>query len=73
MNALSAAQTKEMLLAAAQAVIESKPLLTEIDSKIGDGDHGIGMETGMRKAGRPSGRCLSPPRSTPFSKPWAAP
>lgn len=51
MNALSAAQTKEMLLAAAQAVIESKPLLTEIDSKIGDGDHGIGMETGMRKAG----------------------
>jgi dihydroxyacetone kinase phosphoprotein-dependent L subunit len=34
----------------ADKIIESKPLLTEIDSKIGDGDHGIGMAGGMRKA-----------------------
>ena len=50
MNSLGMAQTKEMLLSVAQAIIESKALLTEIDSKIGDGDHGIGMEIGMQKA-----------------------
>lgn len=50
MNNLTIAQTKEMLLAVADAIIESKPLLTEIDSKIGDGDHGIGMAGGLEKA-----------------------
>jgi dihydroxyacetone kinase phosphoprotein-dependent L subunit len=34
----------------ADRIIENKPLLTEIDSKIGDGDHGIGMAGGMQKA-----------------------
>lgn len=42
-------QTKEMVLAVCDAVIENKPLLTEVDSKIGDGDHGIGMALGMGK------------------------
>lgn len=39
-----------MLHAVANAIIENKPLLTEIDSRIGDGDHGIGMAKGMEKA-----------------------
>lgn len=39
-----------MLLAAADRIIASKNILTEVDSKIGDGDHGIGMHNGMVKA-----------------------
>lgn len=39
-----------MLIFTADKVIEAKTLLTEVDSAIGDGDHGIGMEKGMRKA-----------------------
>lgn len=50
MKALDISQTKEMLLYAAKAIIDNKPFLTEIDAKIGDGDHGIGMELGMQKA-----------------------
>lgn len=41
---------KDMLLYVADAVIDAKPMLTEVDSAIGDGDHGIGMETGFKKA-----------------------
>ena len=39
-----------MLLYIADKVIAKKPYLTEIDSAIGDGDHGIGMAGGMQKA-----------------------
>lgn len=39
-----------MLLATADRIIASKDILTEVDSKIGDGDHGIGMHNGMVKA-----------------------
>ena len=39
-----------MLLYVADQVIASKGFLTEVDSKIGDGDHGIGMERGMKNA-----------------------
>ena len=49
-TAINAGQIKEMLIAIADAVIEAKPLLTEVDSAVGDGDHGIGMEMGLRKA-----------------------
>lgn len=50
MKTLNNEQVREMLLCAAQAIIDAKPMLTEIDGKIGDGDHGIGMELGMKKA-----------------------
>lgn len=50
MNKLSIEQTRGMLLAAADAIIAHVPLLTEVDSKIGDGDHGIAMGGGMEKA-----------------------
>ena len=43
-------QVREMLLYAAEQIIDSKPYLTQIDSAIGDGDHGIGMALGLEKA-----------------------
>lgn len=50
MRVLTVEQTTEMIKAACDAIIENKPFLTEVDSKIGDGDHGIGMSGGMEKA-----------------------
>lgn len=50
MTNLNIRQTKEMLLAAANAIIASVPLLTEVDRVIGDGDHGVGIGGGMEKA-----------------------
>lgn len=37
---------QKMLARAAQCIIENEPYLTEIDSIIGDGDHGTGMKRG---------------------------
>lgn len=50
MKTMTVEQTTDMLLTVCDAIIENKPLLTEVDSKIGDGDHGIGMAGGMEKA-----------------------
>jgi len=50
MNTLNITHAKDMLTYAADQIIDSLPLLTEIDSKTGDGDHGIGMAGGMKKA-----------------------
>lgn len=47
---LSAEDAREMLLYIADKIRSKKSYLTEIDSAIGDGDHGIGMAGGMRKA-----------------------
>ncbi len=48
MKTICTEEMKAMLLFIADRVMESKPMLTEVDSRIGDGDHGIGMETGFR-------------------------
>lgn len=45
---LNSEYTKDMLMYIANKIIEKKQLLTEIDSAIGDGDHGIGMAGGMK-------------------------
>lgn len=47
---LSAEDARNMLIYIADKVIAKKLYLTEIDSAIGDGDHGIGMAGGMQKA-----------------------
>ncbi len=47
MDKLNVKQVKEMILFMAQEIINNKQYLTEVDLKIGDGDHGIGMETGF--------------------------
>lgn len=49
---LNAADARNMLLYITDKIIAKKPYLTEIDSAIGDGDHGIGMAGGMQKAKR---------------------
>ncbi|HEY8891311.1 MAG TPA: dihydroxyacetone kinase subunit DhaL [Clostridium sp.] len=49
MRSIDINQTRAMIIYVADTIIENKPLLTEIDSKIGDGDHGIGMECGFEK------------------------
>jgi dihydroxyacetone kinase phosphoprotein-dependent L subunit len=50
LTSLDEDNVRKMIAFIADRIIESKPLLTEIDSKIGDGDHGIGMAGGMAKA-----------------------
>ena len=47
---LNAEDTRNMLLYIADKIIAQKPYLTDVDSAIGDGDHGIGMAGGMQKA-----------------------
>ena len=50
LKSLNVEQTRSMLIAVADSIIENKSFLTEVDSKIGDGDHGIGMAGGLEKA-----------------------
>ena len=50
MKSITLEQVKEMLIFGAQSIIENEPLLTKVDSAIGDGDHGTGMSLGMEKA-----------------------
>ncbi|WP_419823545.1 dihydroxyacetone kinase subunit DhaL [Anoxybacterium hadale] len=50
LTSLTIDQTTDMILSACDAITASKDYLTEVDSRIGDGDHGIGMSGGMEKA-----------------------
>ena len=47
---LNAEDTRNMLIYVADRIIANKNYLTEVDSAIGDGDHGMGMAGGMQKA-----------------------
>lgn len=47
---LTAQDCRQMLLYVADKIIKNEGYLTKIDSEIGDGDHGIGMAAGMKKA-----------------------
>lgn len=47
---MRAEEAKKMVIAACDAIIASEPVLTKIDRKIGDGDHGTGMALGMKTA-----------------------
>ena len=40
--------TIEMVKQIASSIINSEPLLTDADRNLGDGDHGLGMERGMK-------------------------
>lgn len=42
-------KTKEIIAKIADVIIENKKYLTELDSAIGDGDHGINMTKGFKK------------------------
>jgi dihydroxyacetone kinase phosphoprotein-dependent L subunit len=55
-NQMNFNETKEMFVYVAEKIIENKLLLTQIDSEIGDGDHGIGMSIGFgESAGKLAG------------------
>ena len=45
---LTPAEVRDMMLAVADQIIASEPILSEADRQLGDGDHGIGMERGMK-------------------------
>lgn len=47
-DTLTSAEVRDMMLAVADKIIESEPILSEADRQLGDGDHGIGMERGMK-------------------------
>jgi len=47
---LTADETRDMLIAVADKIIESEPILTDADRALGDGDHGLGMKRGMEAA-----------------------
>lgn len=49
LESLNGEDTRNMLIYIADKVMKKKGYLTEIDSAIGDGDHGIGMYGGMKK------------------------
>jgi len=47
---LTVEQVKKLFIYTGEKVQENKQLLTKIDGAIGDGDHGIGMSLGFKKA-----------------------
>lgn len=47
---LSKDEVKAMLLLACERIIAAEPMLSEADRNLGDGDHGLGMERGMKAA-----------------------
>ena len=56
-NSMNAEQLKNMFLSVAQKIVDSEDFLTEIDIKIGDGDHGIGMSVGFRNVLKELPKC----------------
>lgn len=49
-TSLSKDEVKAMLILACERVIAAEPMLSQADRDLGDGDHGMGMERGMRAA-----------------------
>lgn len=47
MKTLNVHELQNILKHVAKTIMESEPYLTEIDSRIGDGDHGTGMKRGF--------------------------
>jgi|UniRef100_UPI00378490E3 dihydroxyacetone kinase-like protein len=49
-TSLSKDEVKAMLILACERIIAAEPMLSQADRDLGDGDHGMGMERGMRAA-----------------------
>jgi len=49
-KSMNTQKLKEMFIYVGEQIIKNKPLLTKVDSAIGDGDHGIGMSVGFTEA-----------------------
>ena len=52
MEAVSTKQLQSALAQAAAQIVEAEPYLTEVDTVIGDGDHGTGMRAGFSALGK---------------------
>lgn len=50
LSLLRGENARDMIVQIADRIGQSKSLLTQLDSAIGDGDHGITMEAGLKKA-----------------------
>ncbi len=50
MSHLSPSEIKNMMIAVSEKIIESEELLSEADRRLGDGDHGLGMQRGFTAA-----------------------
>lgn len=61
MDRLNLTQTKNMLIAVADHLIDNTELLTKVDSMIGDGDHGIGMSIGAQSGKKALEELQDPP------------
>lgn len=48
MQFITVKQMQQALRHTAALIVESEPMLTELDTRIGDGDHGIGMKAGFQ-------------------------
>lgn len=49
MTEIDSNEVRQMFEAVSRRVIEMEPYLTEIDNRVGDGDHGIGMKMGFSR------------------------
>jgi len=47
-ESLTIDETRDMMIAVAERIIASESILTDADRDLGDGDHGVGMERGMK-------------------------
>ena len=47
-ESLDASESLEMVRHLARKIIEAEPILTDADRNLGDGDHGLGMQRGMK-------------------------
>src|SRR6516162_895241 len=47
-NSLDAHAVRQLLLSTAERIIAAEAELTEADRRLGDGDHGLGMERGFQ-------------------------
>ena len=52
MERIAVKQLQAALICAARQIVEAEPLLTELDTLIGDGDHGTGMKSGFSALGQ---------------------
>lgn len=51
MDSLDVEQLQQALISASELIIENEPYLTQVDTIIGDGDHGVGMKSGFTALG----------------------
>lgn len=49
MMTIGSDEVRRMFCAVSRRIVEMEPYLTEIDNKVGDGDHGIGMKIGFSR------------------------